>query len=198
MEVGEAPTARQAFAEEALGVLLKRLRRSGDRCGRLAAALHEGGTSDCDPDELDGALRELERDGFNFGWLAAELGSDVLFARRERSGLSDGFALVETMLELRGISPRLPAPAELDPNDERCAGLCAQLSRLVFIACAQAAPPRLEIATAESSGFARGLRVDGAIELALERELIECARTTLGSRLRLTPSSARWSFDPKR
>lgn len=198
LAVGRAPTSRQAFAAEALGVLMERLRRSGDRCGRLAAALRAGAPGDGDLGELDAALRELERDGFNFGWLAAELGSDVLFARRERAGLSDGFALVEAMLALRGRSAKLPEPVELDPSDARCSELCAQITRLVFVACSQASPARVGISTAEPSGFARELSVDGAIEPALARELIDCARAIAGSRLILTSSSARWTFDSTR
>ncbi|HTF87902.1 MAG TPA: hypothetical protein VK843_05800 [Planctomycetota bacterium] len=134
--VQESATAG-SFAALALGALLERIAASTHSMVELRLQLQSedpmAALSNAHAD-LTSTCAELESQGWLFGLFARELGSDVLFERRERRGLEIVLGLVRDILAREGRSLDLPRLPELDSNDERCATICAVIARCVHAA----------------------------------------------------------------
>lgn len=193
-----APDSAHDFAAQALGVLLERVGSAAGDLGRLRAALDAG--VDAPQEDLPGgdapdlarSSEELERLGWLFGLLARELGSDVLFERRERSGLDATLWLVGELLSREGISLALPPllPA-LDAADPRCSTLCAVVARCVHAAHVDDPHARWSLVR---QGQETLLHFEGAPGAALERALREGLRRVPGVRLSLETDHGRLSL----
>lgn len=185
-----APQTASDFAALALSVLLEHVGTAAGDLTRLRAELESA-----PPDapaagvaDLPKACVELERLGWLFGLLARELGSDVLFERRERSGLQSSLWLVQQVLAREGINLELPNLPALDSKDERCATLCAVVARCVHAAFVDDPDTRWIV---ERFGDDCVLCFEGEIKSTLESALREGTVRLSGSRLCRDNGSAR-------
>ena len=177
------PVSAEAFATLALGVLLERVARSTDELILLRVQLQTGiAPQGLIAQELDLAktCAELEAHGWLFGVLACELGSDVLFERREQRGLESLLDLVREILARDGVALSIPALPELDSNDARCATVCAVVARCVHAAHLEPSPPTWCFAQREGN---TSLCFDGRVGHSLERALSDGAARIPGALL---------------
>jgi hypothetical protein len=180
----EQVAGADVFAARALSVLLGRMGASTRELESLRAAIERGvldpAVSAGHDARLGSACAQVEQQGWLFGLVARELGSDVLFERRERHGLRMVLQLVSDMLTAEGRLLTHCDTPELDSSDARATDLCAVVARCVY--AARSAQP--------SSGWSL-LCMDAATWLcfeaprsaALEFELIAGAARIDGSRL---------------
>jgi hypothetical protein len=180
----ETVVERDRFASRALNVLLERMAESTEELARLRSAFEAGVL---DPERLTAhdsplglACARVERRGWLFGWVARELGSDVLFECRERLGLQCVLELVGDMLAAEGRTISQSDTPELDSSDPRCNELCAVVARCVYAARAHATLAGWSFA--RQDGVTR-LRFEAPSGMELERELIRSAARLEGSRL---------------
>ncbi len=135
-----APETAHDFAALALNVLLEQVAMASEDLTRLRSDLQRA-PPEAPPEappagaaDLPRISARLERLGWLFGLLARELGSDLLFERRERDGLASSLWLVQQILARDGIELELPNLPALDSKDQRCATLCAVVARCVHAA----------------------------------------------------------------
>ena len=196
-----APASARDFAALALGVLLEHVGTAAGDLTRLRAELQSAlpAAPLASATDLSRTSAELERLGWLFGVLARELGSDVLFERRERDGLKSSLWLVQQVLAREGIELGLPNLPALDSNDERCATLCAVVARCVHAALID--DPRTDWSV-RGEGAESALCFDGEPKAGLESALREGELRLSGSVLRrengsvhfcLPAGSTRWS-----
>ncbi|HUR29168.1 MAG TPA: hypothetical protein VM509_13345 [Planctomycetota bacterium] len=173
-------SSRTAFAAQALEMLLERIARNTRELELLRREVERespAGSADDAPRDLGDVALEL--DGWLFGILALELGSDVLFERRERQGLRHVLELVGEMLARDGIPWSLPALPELDSADPRCNAICAVVARAVH--AAHGACGRVDWSfTREARSTA--LRFAGVGDEHLHRVLVQGAARIDGAR----------------
>ena len=177
------PVSAAAFAALALGVLLERIAVSTDELVRLRHELRADApkpSRSLPENDLARTCAELEDHGWLFGLLARELGSDVLFERRERRGLSCALGLVGELLERDGIVLWIPALPELDSNDERCSTICAVVAHCVHSAHVADKAPEWNF---KRDAAATSLCFTGSVEKNLERALVDGAARIEGSRI---------------
>jgi len=169
------PCSAEDFAALALNVLLERVAATTGELERLRAQLRGGRAPQR---ELADACAALEEHGWLFGLFARELGSDVLFERRERRGLQLALELVREMLARERIELRLPPLPELDSGDRRCNTLCAVVAR-----CVHAAGGALEWDFARAGGET-ALSFSASAGPRLQRALEDGASRIEGARVR--------------
>ncbi len=175
-----APNSARDFAALAIGVLLDRVGMAAGDLTRLRLELQRGSPEGAQANAADlcATCEELERLGWLFGMLARELGCDVLFARRERSGLKSSLWLVSQVLAREGIELCLPNLPALDPKDESGATLCAVVARCVHAAFVDDPNTRWNV---EKSASESALCFEGEPGAGLESALREGTLRLSGS-----------------
>ncbi len=180
------PASAEAFAALALGVLLERLASSTEDLVLLRAQLQDSASSPepiAQQIDLAKTCADLEQHGWLFGLFSRELGSDVLFQRRERRGLLSALELVREILARDGVEISISKLPDLDTADERCATICAVVARCVHAA--------YSVNAAHETAPWSFAQCDGAISLCfaapvsggLQRALVDAAKRINGSRL---------------
>ena len=180
----------EAFAALALRELLERVASTTAELASLRAALESAGRASlsiAQQQRLARACADLEEQGWLFGLCARELGSDVLFERRERDGLARALELVRALLERDGVELAVTGTPELDSGDERCSTICAVVARCVH--AAHGAPPTPQWCFARCDEDL-ALRFTGTLGAPLRRALQEGAQRLEGARVRATPGGA--------
>jgi len=187
----EQLAGEDVFAARALSVLLQRVGDSTRDLAGLRASIERAALDPRGQAGADGLLgsvcARVEQQGWLFGLVARELGSDVLFERRERNGLRTALQLVGEMLaaEQRPFEPA--AVPELEGCDARATDLCAVVARCVYAAHAEQTGGRWSFQCAQAATW---LCFEAPRADALERELLAGAARLPGSRL--TASGQRW------
>ncbi len=176
------PESAREFAGVALTVLLEQVGGTARELTRLRGQILDTGElkTPALSGRLSRAARELEREGWLFGLLARELGSDVLFQRRERQGLAYVSWLVEQMLSREGIECWQARVPELDTGDDRCSTICAVVARCVHASQIDMPGARWKFAL---SGDAMALEFDARPGSGLELALVESSQRLRGSRV---------------
>ncbi len=188
-----APQTARDFAALAMNVLLEHMGTAAGDLTQLRDELERPSPEApaTGAANLPRTSAELERLGWLFGLFARELGSDVLFERRERSGLESSLWLVQKVLAREGIDLELPDLPALNSRDERCATLCAVVARCVHAAFAADPSTRWSV---EHSGRECVLCFEGETAVALESALREGTLRLSGSRLSRENGSVRFSL----
>jgi hypothetical protein len=177
--------ATDVFAARALSVLLARMSSSTQELRGLRAVFERGALDPALLADHDGPLARacarIESQGWLFGLVARELGSDVLFERRERQGLGTALQLVREMLAAEGRTLRDCELPEIKSSDARSTDVCAVVARCVYAGHAFEA---LSPWSFSRAALAPCLRFEAPVCAALQAELIAGAARLQGSRLR--------------